>query len=155
MKRAGAQCHARRESGIKELRSVILFRRNLNRSRIALLQERNLGKRRCKVLRWRVPAPSFSSSSARIFQLGRRPVSAREVRQNSASSRSMSDQSWIGGLPRRVFVAGAGVGRAGTTRACTNASGASSRPAPSSITLLDCGNGEGRPNLRSNASLIR
>src|SRR5215470_19043337 len=42
MKRAGAQCHARRGSGIEELiRSVILCRRSLNRSRIALLQERN------------------------------------------------------------------------------------------------------------------
>src|SRR5215470_14915764 len=42
MKRAGAQCHARRGSGIEELiRSVIGCRRSLNRSRIALLQERN------------------------------------------------------------------------------------------------------------------
>ena len=41
MKHDGAQCHARRGSGIEELRSVILCRRSLNRSRIALLQERN------------------------------------------------------------------------------------------------------------------
>ena len=94
--------------------------------------------------------PSFFASAARrSFQLGGRLVSAQWVGQNSASSRSMSGQSWIGRLPRRVFVAGAGA------RACTIASGASSRPAPSSITLLDCWNGGGRPNLRSNASLIR
>src|SRR5262249_37134504 len=42
MKRAGAQWPARRGSGIEELiRSVIGCRRSLNRSRIALLQERN------------------------------------------------------------------------------------------------------------------
>src|SRR5215831_5640081 len=41
VKRAGAQCHARSESGIEELRSVIRCRRSLNRSRIALVQERN------------------------------------------------------------------------------------------------------------------
>src|SRR5262245_32166867 len=56
MKRAGAQCHARRESGINELRSVIRCRRSLNRSRIALLQERNFRQ---------APLQSFEVESAR------------------------------------------------------------------------------------------